>query len=54
LEVENEGKNHGHEDVRRVRGKAVVAVRRRIPGEGQTVQYLCELHAAEAAVAARR
>jgi ATP-dependent Clp protease ATP-binding subunit ClpC len=27
---------------------AVVAVRRRIPGEGQTVQYLCELHAAEA------
>jgi hypothetical protein len=33
---------------------AVVAVRRRIPGESQTVQYLCELHAAEAAVAARR
>jgi ATP-dependent Clp protease ATP-binding subunit ClpC len=29
---------------------AVVAVRRRIPGEGQTVQYLCELHAAEARV----
>ena len=27
---------------------AVVAVRRRIPGEGQTGQYLCELHAAEA------
>jgi ATP-dependent Clp protease ATP-binding subunit ClpC len=27
---------------------AVVEVRRRIPGEGQTVQYLCELHAAEA------
>ncbi len=27
---------------------AVVAVRRTVPGEGQTVQYLCELHAAEA------
>ncbi|MDQ2672181.1 MAG: AAA family ATPase [Actinomycetota bacterium] len=27
---------------------AAVAVRRRIPGEGQTVRYLCELHAAEA------
>jgi ATP-dependent Clp protease ATP-binding subunit ClpC len=27
---------------------AAVAVRRTVPGEGQTVQYLCELHAAEA------
>src|SRR4051794_832150 len=27
---------------------AVVAVRRTVPGEGQTVQYLCEVHAAEA------
>jgi hypothetical protein len=48
-EVEKEGKDHGHEDVRRLRGKAGRRrVRRRIPGEGQTVQYLCELHAAEA------
>ena len=33
---------------------AVVAVRRRMPGEGQTVQYLCELTRRRPGVDARR